>query len=72
VIRYKILEANRVHLKVFDMPGREVMALIGQYQQPGTYTVSFNSGKLLSGGGMFYYRMTLGNESKKMKMICIN
>ncbi len=71
VIRYKILTAGNVLLKVYDMPGREIQTLVNQDQQPGTYAVSFNSGHLSSTAGIYYYRLTFGNDSKTMKMICI-
>ena len=71
MIRYKILTAGNVLLKVYDMPGREIQTLVNQDQQPGTYAVSFNSGHLSSTAGIYYYRLTFGNDSKTMKMICI-
>ncbi|MEI6435594.1 MAG: metallophosphoesterase [Bacteroidota bacterium] len=70
-IRYTIPAAANVQIKVFDLPGREIMTVVDQYQQPGTYTVSLNSAKLSSNGGIYYYRMIVGNYSKTMKMICV-
>ena len=70
-IKYEIPKANKVQLKVFDVLGREIVSLIDQYQQPGTYTVAFNSQKLSLGSGIYFYRITVGNYSKSMKMICL-
>ena len=70
-IRYEILAANHVRIKVFDMLGRELMTLVNRYQQPGNYSVPFNPGELSAGGGIYYCAMTAGNDLKTMKMICI-
>lgn len=63
--------AGKVQIKAFDMLGREMKTLVDEYQPAGTYTVPFNSEKTVSNGGIFYYRMTVGNYSKTKKMICI-
>ena len=71
LIRYRILVAGNVQIKAFNMLGREIKTLVDEYQQAGTYTVSFISEKTTSGGGILYYRMTVDNYSKTMKMISI-
>jgi hypothetical protein len=70
-IKYEIPKANNVQLKVYDVLGREIVTLVHQYQQSGTYTVSFNSQKLTLGSGIYFYRVTAGTYSKIMKMICL-
>ncbi len=70
-IRYKLREEGTVQLRVYDMTGREVATLVDKSQQPGTYTVPFNPGNSLRPGGMYYCRITAGNFSKSIKMICI-
>ena len=70
-IKYTIPIAGNVQLKVFDILGREITTIVDQYQQPGTYTVSFNTQKLSLTSGIYYYKISSGNYSKIMKMICL-
>ena len=70
-IKYTILAANNVQLKVFDSLGKEIITLVNQYQEPGTYTVSFNSQKSSLTSGIYIYRIISGTYSKSMKMILI-
>ncbi|MFZ4401297.1 MAG: T9SS type A sorting domain-containing protein [Bacteroidales bacterium] len=70
-IKYKVSTANNVQLSIFDMFGREVKTLVNQYQSVGNYSVSLNSSELSLKTGIYYYKITMGNYSKSMKMICI-
>ena len=71
-IKYKILVAEKVQVKVFDVFGREIATIVNQEQQPGNYSVSLNAGDKSLKNGIYYYRMTAGNYSKTLKMIFIN
>ncbi|MFZ4401431.1 MAG: T9SS type A sorting domain-containing protein [Bacteroidales bacterium] len=71
-IKYKVSTANNVQLSIFDMFGREVKTLVNQYQSVGNYSVSLNASELSLKTGIYYYKITMGNYSKSMKMICIN
>ena len=70
-INYKILQAEKVQIKVYDLFGREISTLVDQYLQPGNYAVPLSSEKSSLRGGIYCYRITCGNYSKSMKMICI-
>lgn len=69
-ISYSIPVADQVRMQVFDVFGRQVVSLPNKFQQPGKYTVTFNSDKLSFSEGIYYFRITVGNESKSLKMIC--
>ena len=69
-ISYAISRADHVKLKVYDIYGRETATLLDQYQQAGTYRVSVNYNKMKLTRGIYFYRITVGNSSKSMKMIC--
>ncbi len=61
-IKYDLKTGGKVSLKVFDLLGREVAALVNQYQNAGYYSTEF-SGKNLS-SGIYFYKLTVGyNES---------
>lgn len=67
VINYELKTAGFVTLKVYDILGREVAALVNGYQNAGTHKVNFNASSLSS--GVYIYRIQAGenfSESKKM------
>ncbi|NUN09478.1 MAG: T9SS type A sorting domain-containing protein [Ignavibacteriaceae bacterium] len=77
-IRYRIAENNsslsisggrgiKVSLKVYDLLGREVAALVDESQRQGEYTVSFNAGGLPN--GVYIYRLIAGNFAGTGKMV---
>ena len=68
-INYTIAAADHVQLKIYDVFGREVIALVNKYQQPGSYSVTFSPDKLPLTGGIYYYRLTVGKDSRSMKMV---
>jgi len=71
IIQYKVEKADRVQLKIFDICGKEINTLVSQNQAAGDYSVTLNSNTLKLNPGIFYYRITVGNISKSMKMICL-
>ena len=59
-----------VTLKVYDVLGREIMAVIDEFQNAGTYSIKLNAKNLPS--GVYYYRLQVGNnfvKTKKMLLI---
>ena len=52
-IRYSIPKAGIVTLKVYDVIGREVMEVLNQFQEVGSYTVNLDASKLAT--GMYVY-----------------
>ena len=66
-IQYTVSNLQFVSLKVYDVLGKEIVALVNEQKQPGTYAVSFDASHLPS--GVYLYRLTAGKYSKTMKMI---
>jgi hypothetical protein len=58
-----------VHIKVFDLLGREVATLVNEYKKAGFYEIEFNANKLNS--SVYFYRITSGNYSETRKMILL-
>ena len=56
---------EKVTLKVYDMLGREVAALVNEVKAPGTYATSWNASDVAS--GVYFYRLQAGvfNAMKK-------
>lgn len=65
-INYSLSDKSYVSVKVFDMLGREVAALVNQEQPVGNYQLEFNAADLSS--GIYFYRIQAGQfvETKKM------
>lgn len=68
-IKYSVKENGMVTLKVYDVLGNEVAALVNEEKQAGTYSVSFNAGNLAS--GIYFYSISAGNFHQTKKMLLI-
>ncbi len=68
-IKYQIPELSFVILKVYDVLGREVVTLVNEEKQTGSYEVEFDATSLSS--GIYFYRLQAGSfvETKKMVLI---
>ena len=72
-IRYSIPTAVHVQLKIYDILGREVAALVNENQKPGNYEVEFStsSGIRYLASGIYFYRLTGGNYTATKKMLLL-
>ncbi len=57
VIGYRIADVGFVSLRVYDLLGREVAALVSGVKKPGSYEVQFNGAGLPS--GVYLYRISV-------------
>ncbi len=69
VIKYSIKNAGHVTVKVYDVIGQEVLSLVNEEKNAGSYEVIFNAGHLSS--GMYIYQIKSGTfvDSKKMLLL---
>ncbi len=69
VLKYSVPETAPVSIKVYDVAGQEVVVLVNEVKQPGTYELEFNAENLSS--GVYIFRMMAGNfiQVKKMSLI---
>lgn len=68
-IEYSIAKSGVVILKVYNVLGGEVAALVNQFQNAGSYEASFNAGRLPS--GIYFYKLQSGNFVQINKMVLI-
>ena len=68
-IRYSLPQTGRVTLKVFDLLGKEVAALVNGVVSAGNHEVRFDASKL--SGGVYFYKITTENNVSTKKMILI-
>ncbi|MEO8209639.1 MAG: T9SS type A sorting domain-containing protein [bacterium] len=55
VIRYSLNENLFIKLKVYDALGKEVVSLVNEKQNAGTYEINFNALSLIS--GIYFYKL---------------
>ena len=68
-IQYSIPEAGNVKLKVYNSLGEEVADLKDNYEEAGTYKISFDAFGLSS--GIYYYRLSSNDFNEIRKMILL-
>ena len=58
-----------VTIKVYDVLGNEVAALVNEEKSAGSYEIHFNASSLTS--GIYFYELKAGNfiETKKMVLM---
>jgi hypothetical protein len=69
IITYEIPKRDWIELKVFDVSGKQVAALVNSYQNPGTYRLNFDAKDLPS--GIYLYKLVCGEYIKTRKMLLI-
>ncbi|HEY6435387.1 MAG TPA: alpha-amylase family glycosyl hydrolase, partial [Ignavibacteriaceae bacterium] len=68
-IRYSIINPDLVKIKVYDILGREVISLVNEFKQAGTYEIQFNASGFAS--GIYLYRIKSGSFVQTRKMILL-
>lgn len=68
-IQYAIGSRQFVTLKVYDVLGNEIAALVNEEKPAGNYEVEFNASKLSS--GVYFYKLQAGDFVQTKKMIYI-
>jgi len=60
---------GNVMMKIYDLSGREILTVINEFKTAGYYTINFNASDLAS--GIYYYKLTAGNNTAVNKMVVI-
>jgi uncharacterized lipoprotein YddW (UPF0748 family) len=68
-IRFAVPEAGRVTLRVYDVLGREVAALVDDAFAPGLYSVQWSAPAMPS--GVYFYRIASGSFSETKRMVLV-
>lgn len=73
-INFSIPEDSNVNLKIFDITGKEVRALLDQNFNAGTYSATWdgknNRGEVLP-SGVYFYRIEAGNFTEAKKALLL-
>lgn len=68
-IKYDIPKQSLVHIKIFDILGREVTTLTNELKEPGYHEISFDGSKYSS--GVYFYRIEAGSFTDVKKMVLL-
>ncbi len=66
-IRFDLVDAGHVNLKVFDVTGREVATLVNGEMPRGSHEINFRAAGLTS--GLYLYRLDVNGFSDQKKML---
>jgi uncharacterized delta-60 repeat protein len=69
ILTYSIPKSSFVTIKVYDVIGREVAALVNEEKPAGDYSITFNASNLAS--GIYFYKMQAGRFEKTKKLILL-
>jgi hypothetical protein len=68
-IVWRVLSRESVSLSVYDVLGREVVALVSERKEPGKYTVAWNAEGMPN--GVYYYRLIAGERIETKKAVLV-
>lgn len=70
-IKYSVLSRERITLRIYDVLGREIAALVDEVKEAGSYNVTWKieNGKFTS--GIFFYQLRSGSFVEMKKMILL-
>ncbi|MDQ3021222.1 MAG: T9SS type A sorting domain-containing protein [Bacteroidota bacterium] len=68
-IKYQIVNSNYVELKIYNVLGKQVITLVNQKQNAGTYTVDWNSTGFPS--GVYFYTIKAEEFQQTKRMILL-
>ena len=68
-IDYALPEAAVVQIKIYTLTGALVKTLVNEYKEAGYYSADFNAATLPS--GVYFYRMTAGNQNLVKKLMVL-
>lgn len=71
IIQYGIERAANVTLKVYNVLGSEVVTLVNEFQNVGSYSITFNAKELVGGlsSGIYFYRLQAGSNVATKKLV---
>ncbi|MFH1112217.1 MAG: T9SS type A sorting domain-containing protein [Patescibacteria group bacterium] len=65
----RIMNYELVTLKVYNLLGQEMVTLVNEVKEPGSYKVNFDGSRLTS--GIYFYRLQTGDKIATQKMVLV-
>ena len=74
IISYKLEQRGQVRCAIFDATGREIRTLMSSPQSPGSYSLTWdrknNTGCNVA-PGVYFVRISVGQEQKQIKLVLL-
>ncbi len=70
-ITYKLSKISFVTIKIYNVLGKEVLTLINEEKEPGTYKINFNAGNYNLSSGIYFYRLVTTEYTETKKMVLL-
>jgi hypothetical protein len=70
-IKYEIRESGLVTIKIVDVLGQDIVKLIDEYKEKGTYEIEFDASKYGLSSGVYLYQLITKNQIITKKMILV-
>ena len=71
VIEFSVPNNEFVTLKVYDLTGREIASLVNEQKASGNYSINFNADAFHLSSGIYFYKLTAGNNVSVKKLTLI-
>ena len=71
IINYELSTTGIISLKVYDILGNEVAALVNEKKNAGSYSVEFDAGKYNLSSGMYFYKLSANGFEDTKRMVLI-
>jgi len=71
VIEFSVPNNEFVTLKVYDLTGREIATLVNEQKSTGTYSINFNADAFHLSSGIYFYKLSAGNNVTVKKLTLI-
>ncbi len=69
MIKYDIQNDNFVTIKIYDILGKELLNLVNEFKQAGSYSVTFDAANYPS--GVYHYKIRTGSFVQVRKMVLV-
>jgi len=71
IIKYDLPKGGYVALKIYDMLGCEILTLVNEYQNAGSYQLKCSANQLNAVSGLYLYKLSTSGYSSVKKMLLI-
>jgi N-acetylmuramoyl-L-alanine amidase len=71
VIQYQIPKESFVSVKIYDILGKEIAALVNEQKSAGIYRINFDAAKYHLSSGTYFYKLTAGDFNKTNKFVLL-
>jgi hypothetical protein len=68
-IQFQVPVVSSVSIRIYDILGKEVAALVDEQLSPGNFNITFDAQKYNLSSGIYFYQLTADQKNETRKMI---